>query len=264
MMNRILQGLFVAGSAFVAMACSDDNGTAPDAEMTNSTGSGGGGNSTGGSGATTSSTGGSTASTGGTSSGSNMVAITPDMSGWVEGSTNSVGIQGAWYSYNDCNTSPTNCTMNQVPPEGSFENVGGKMCTSGSTAAVAMESDFSTIWGAGIALDLNNSGGTDGMKMAYNADAEGVVGFSFNITGTAPGLRVNITSVPAGDDSHFVGGMVGENTVLFADAMQGSWVTTKTDLDTTQLLAIQFQIPTVMNQSVDFDFCVENLAAITN
>lgn len=203
-------------------------------------------------------------STGGSTASGNSVPITPDPTGWVEGSTNVVGIQGAWYSYNDCTTSPGDCTMNQIPVEGSFDNVGGKMCTSGTTAAVADQTEFSLKWGAGIGLDLNNSGGTDAMKMPYDATAHGVVGFSFTISGTnATGLRFNITSVAAGDNSHFVSAAMGENTVMFSDAMQGSWVTTKTPLDPTQLLAIQFQIPSVLNQSVAFDFCVENLAAIT-
>jgi hypothetical protein len=262
-MNRILQGFALAVLAVAPTACSDSNGTAPD--DTGSTSTGGSTTSTGGAGGSS----GSTTTTGGASSGGstasgNSVPITPDPTGWVEGRTNVVGIQGAWYSYNDCTTSPGDCTMNQIPVEGSFDNVGGKMCTSGTTAAVADQMEFSLKWGAGIGLDLNNSGGTDAMKMPYDADAAGVVGFSFTISGTdATGLRFNITSVAAGDNSHFVSAAMGENTVMFSDAMQGSWVTTKTPLDTTQLLAIQFQIPSVLNQSVAFDFCVENLAAIT-
>jgi hypothetical protein len=72
-----------------------------------------------------------------------------------------------------------------------------------------------------------------------------------------------ITSVPTGDNAHFTTAFVGDDTVLFSEVAQGSWVTTKSPLDTTQLLAIQFQIPTQMNTAVDFDFCVENLAALT-
>jgi len=265
-MNRILQGIALAVLAVAPTACSDSNGTAPD-DMS-STSTGGSTSSTGGSSGSTAATGGSTTggstSSGGSTASGNSVPITPDPTGWVEGSTNVAGIQGAWYSYNDCTTSPGDCTMNQIPVEGSFDNVGGKMCTSGNTAAVADQMEFSLKWGAGIGLDLNNSGGADAMKMPYDASAHGVVGFSFTISGTdATGLRFNITSVAAGDNSHFVSAAMGENTVMFSDAMQGSWVTTKTPLDTTQLLAIQFQIPSVLNQSVAFDFCVENLAALT-
>jgi len=176
---------------------------------------------------------------------------------------NSVGIQGAWYSYNDCADSPSACTLNHTPPTGSFANTGGKMCTKGTTVAVKAEADFSNQWGAGIALDLNNSGGATGQKLPYDAQAANVIGFFMNITGTAPGLRINITSASTGDNSHFVNGVVGANTVELTKAKQGSWVTTKTPLNPAELLAIQFQIPTVMNRAVEFDFCVEGLAALT-
>ena len=191
------------------------------------------------------------------------VPLLPDDTGWVDVGGNSVGIQGAWYSYNDCADSPSACTLNHTPPTGSFANTGGKMCTKGTTVAVKAEADFSNQWGAGIALDLNNSGGATGQKLPYDAQAANVIGFFMNITGTAPGLRINITSASTGDNSHFVNGVVGANTVELTKAKQGSWVTTKTPLNPAELLAIQFQIPTVMNRAVEFDFCVEGLAALT-
>jgi hypothetical protein len=198
----------------------------------------------------------------GTSAG-NSVPLTVDPTGWVDKGGNTVGIQGPWYSYDDCTNSPMACTMNHTPGMGAFMNMGGKMCTSGTTIAVKAEADFSKEWGAGIALDLNNSGGMNAMKMPFDANAAHVIGFSMNITGTAPGLRINITSVAAGDNAHFANGVVGANTVLLSKVTQGSWVTTKAPLDPTMLLAIQFQIPTVMNTAVDFNFCVDSLSAIT-
>lgn len=191
------------------------------------------------------------------------VLLTVDDTGWVDGAGNSVGIQGAWYAYDDCANSPGACTLNHTPPTGSFPNTGGKMCTKGTTVAVKAEADFSKQWGAGIALDLNNSGGANGQKMPFDAQAANVIGFFMNITGVAPGLRINITSASTGDNSHFVNGVVGANTVELSKAKQGSWVTTKATLNPTELLAIQFQIPTVMNKAVDFDFCVEGLSALT-
>src|SRR5262249_36572851 len=154
--------------------------------------------------------------------------------------------------------SPGACTQNHTPPTGSFPNTGGKMCTSGTTVAVTNEANFSKQWRAGIALDLNNTGGMNSQKLPHNAQAPNVIGLSLDITGTAHGLRINITSVHAGNDSHFVTGVVGSNTVELSKVKQGSWVMTKTPLDTTQLLAIQFQIPTQMNKAAAFDFCVEN------
>jgi hypothetical protein len=43
---------------------------------------------------------------------------------------------------------------------------------------------------------------------------------------------------------------------------QGSWVTARTTLDTTQLLALRFHVPSASGVVRPFDFCVEELAAI--
>lgn len=248
-------------------ACSDSSGTPADAPP----GAGGGGTMPSGSGG--SSTPGPGGGTGGdaTSSGNggaatatgNMVPLTVDATGWVDKGGNTVGIQGPWYSYDDCTDSPGMCTMNHTPGMGAFANMDGKMCTKGTTYAVKAEADFSKEWGAGIALDLNNTGGMDAMKAPFDATAAHVIGFAMNITGTAPGLRVNITSVAAGNDSHYKAGMVGANSVLLSQVKQGSWVKMPAALDPTHLLAIQFQIPSVMGKAMDFDFCVEGLSAIT-
>lgn len=255
---------------FALPACSDSSGTAPDAMGTGgSTGIGGPQTmpvTNGGSTSAPMGTAGTAPTSGGgapTTGAGNTVPLTVDDTGWVDKGGNTLGIQGPWYSYDDCTDSPMNCTMNHTPGMGAFMNMGGKMCTKGTTVAVKAEADFSKEWGAGIALDFNNSGGMNAMKLPFNATAAHVIGFSMNITGTAPGLRINITSVPAGDNAHFASGVVGPNTVLLSKVAQGSWVTTKMPLDATQLLAIQFQIPTVMNKAVDFDFCVDSLAAIT-
>jgi hypothetical protein len=255
-------------------ACSDSSGSPADAPPGSGGGPGGGtggsqisnpgagGDSTGptGSGGTPTSSG-----SGGAAPAGNAVPLTVDPTGWVDKGGNTVGIQGSWYSYDDCTDSPGACTMNHTPGTGAFENMGGKMCTKGTTYPVKAEADFSKQWGAGIALDLNNSGGMDAMKLPFDATANHVIGFSMKITGTAaPGLRVNITSVPAGNDSHYKSGMVGANSVMLSAVLQGSWVKMKAPLDQTKLLAVQFQIPSVMGKAVAFDFCVEDLAAITN
>jgi hypothetical protein len=252
-------------------ACSDSSGTPPDSmgmttmttpTATTTPGVGGSPTTSPTGTAGSSPTGTAGATTIGTPAG-NAVPLTVDPTGWVDKGGNTVGIQGPWYSYDDCANSPMACTMNHMPGMGAFMNMDGKMCTSGTTVAVKAEADFSKEWGAGIALDLNNSGGMNAMKMPFDANAAHVIGFSLNITGTAPGLRINITSVAAGDNAHFLNGVVGANTVLLSKVAQGSWVTMKAPLDPTMLLAIQFQIPTVMNKAVDFNFCVDSLSAIT-
>ena len=251
-------------------ACSDSSGTPADATPGSGGGPGAGGQAVNpGSGGSTSPAGNggtptSSGSGGAAPAAGNTVPLTVDPTGWVDKGGNTVGIQGPWYSYDDCADSPGACTMGHLPGMGEFANTNGSMCTEGTTVAVKAEADFSKQWGAGIALDLNNSGGMDAMKLPFDATANHVIGFSMNITGMAPGLRVNITSVAAGNDAHFKAGMVGANSILFSAVQQGSWVKTKTPLDPTKILAIQFQIPSVMGKAVPFKFCVENLAAITS
>ncbi len=261
-MERASLGLLILTLA----ACSDSSGKAPDAVGSGGepgaggsqqlstggsvTGAGGDSTASAGGSPTTGSGGGAGTPAGGAPPGGNTVPLTVDATGWVDKGGNTVGIQGSWYAYDDCTNSPGSCTMNHTPASGAFANTDGKMCTKGTTVAVKAEADFTKQWGAGIALDLNGSGGTDTMKLPFDAQAAHVTGF--------------FTSVAVGDNSHFKNGKVGANTVSLSEVAQGSWVKTKTPLDTTQLLAIQFQIPTVMSKAVDFDFCVEGLAAMTN
>jgi hypothetical protein len=194
------------------------------------------------------------------------VPILPDLTGWVQGDTNTVGIQGAWYSYNDCKDSPSDCTENHLPLEGGFDNIDGKMCTSGTTAAVMAETEFSSKWGAGIALDLNALGGLDTGKNPWDATANGVKGFAFTIEFNTPGaVRVNLPTTSTEVASHFTEvSTSGAQQVLWGDVQQGSWIKgpERVEFDPTTILSLQFQVPTKMKMPVPFDFCVSNLSAI--
>ena len=50
--------------------------------------------------------------------------------------------------------------------------------------------------------------------------------------------------------------------VLFADALQGSWVTTPTALTQDAIESIQFQIYTNATAAKPFDFCVSNMRVV--
>jgi hypothetical protein len=56
----------------------------------------------------------------------------------------------------------------------------------------------------------------------------------------------------------------GRHIVLFTDARQGEWVgrQDRTALDWTQVVAVQFHVPAVEQRTVDFDFCIEDLAVL--
>ena len=69
--------------------------------------------------------------------------------GWIPRECNNVGIQGAWYCYDD-GINPSGCTSGTPP-----FRAGEGMCLAGSTTL----DDTYEAWGAGIGLTLNESGG---------------------------------------------------------------------------------------------------------
>lgn len=225
---------------------------------------------------------GGTGATGGSSGaggtgGASPDVITWDADGWVEGSANTYGIQGPWYSYSDCaNAEPEGlpCTIPDpllVGPDDmpGWSATATQICTKGTAPQVIMHMGalaYSLQWGAGIALDLNSTGGEDAVKNDFDAVAAGVKGFMFDImtNGTPPqpaDVRVNIKTKATVDDSHFVTALLpaANFAVNFDDALQGTWVTTPSDLTKNAIESIQFQVYTNATAAKAFDFCVSNM-----
>lgn len=205
------------------------------------------------------------------------VPLVPDATGFIAASSNSVGVTGAWYSYVDCNdylyfdsgvpNPGVNCSLIQAPPNGSFQPASGtasKMCTKGTTAIVPTAADWQTHWGAGIGLDLNNPSGT---KLDYDANAAGVIGFCFVLSGAqlpAPPLKVNLPSDQSITDNWYfeTESTPGVKQILFTDRTLHQTNATTTPFDPSKLLSIQFQIPASMSVAVPWDFCIDQLTAI--
>jgi hypothetical protein len=207
--------------------------------------------------ASSSSSGGSAA--GGAAGACPGIPIVPDAGGSVAVGSNSVAIHGSWFVYSDCtDLKNKNCAMVTTPPANMFPNTGGKMCTSGQTSTAT------GAWGAGIALELN-----DGPpQMPYDTVAHNIKGFCFQLSGaTIPSttIRVAFPTKNNQDNAYFVPvSTPGQQTVLFADAAQGSWVTTKSAFEPTMVMLMQFQIPSSTTAPVPWDFCIEGLTAITD
>lgn len=232
-------------------------------------GSGGGGTipSSGGGGSETGGGGPSGGAPGSGGSPGTSCALVPTETGWIQADTNDCGIQGAWYYYDDCSTSPASCTAHTLPAPGTegFANTGGSMCTAGVIAPVTTEAEYSTKWGAGIALNLNQPVDSE-TKNPIATLPVAVKGFSFTVSGSqVPAeIRVTFPTPTTPDTSHFkpITTGAGNYEVLFADARQGSWVATPSDLDATQVTAIQFQVPSKMGAEVPFDFCISELKGL--
>ncbi len=272
--------ILVLSGAAAAVGCS----TAP-ASGTGGTGAGG---SPGGGGQTGSSVG---------------VLIMPDASGWVmaDPTTNATkGIQGAWYGYGDhygmtgappgdCETKGghpgTACSVITKPTlpapaagaaDAGFANVGGKMCTEGTGAMVIMGTngmpDYSNIWGAGIALDLNNTGGANSVKSPYNAIMNGVTGFSFEMeTPPLNSLRVEFPTQGVTNAAFWAGNIdqpspvvAGLNVIKWADVKGPFYDAAAPPFDPTKIMSIQFHVFTGTGGVKPFKYCVSNLKALTN
>ena len=198
--------------------------------------------------------------------------LTPQADGWVESQSNPCGVQGSWYSYNDCNDSP-DCTRGpngeptQTPGEGSFPNEGGRMCTEGVTAVPANEDEMSVKWGAGIALHLNED--EDGNPRPVGDLGIDLIGFRFTVEHlpekSDDRLRVNFPTADTDPNAHYVS-LHSDGTYnvhLDSDEIrQGDWVVEKTPLDPATIEAVQFQVPTEIGEAIDFDFCVSGLTVL--
>jgi hypothetical protein len=268
--------LFVGAVLACAAGCSEDSGAPGDTGGTGGSGAGGSG-------------------AGGAAS---SIDIKPDASGWVQADTNTLGIQGAWYSYadsigkagappGDCQSkgmhTDAECSVVKAPLPGGFPNTDGKMCTEGTVAKVinlvsgGTGPDYDNVWGAGIALDLNNSGADAGnVSSPFNATAKGVVGFSFDIDATPlSGLRVEFPTPTTTAGANYWGAAAngngkypnspvkpGTNTIKWADVTSPDTAKVAA-FDATQVLAVQFHVPANTTSSGDYKFCISNLKALT-
>ena len=198
-------------------------------------------------------------------------------------SSNSLGIQGAWYAYGDdwgTNGAPPGdceikgmhaasaCSSITFPPPAMASDAGGRritvprsrrstpgtMCLSG-TAAKVVGSDYSNMFGIGIGLDFNNQAG---VKMPYDASTNHVVGFSFHIAGIPAGASVRVElPIPATDaagDSWSItavanGDYTADLTTLGerrarSEAVVHARRARSRPFDATMVESIQFHVPT--------------------
>lgn len=254
-----------AGGSQGGAGAAAEGGAAGAAGSVEAAGSSQGGSTAAGAGGAT----GSAGSAGGVSSEpTGACNILADTDGWVGPESNACGIQGVWYWENDCLTVPDGlgCTLQQWPTGESFPNEGnGRMCAQGATGAVDDEAQFDAKWGALIGLNLNQSADSDGLKRPLGELPVRLLGFGFTLNGpiVPPVLRFNLPTAATADTPHFLAILSGAGSyeVLFDDPeiSQGSWVTPVAALDPSQITEVQVQIPSQLDASVPFDFCLENL-----
>ena len=199
------------------------------------------------------------------------VPITP-ADGWVDGASNALGIEGAFYSYAD--------TTSSVGLVGTFTGPTG--CISGTAAqvmdpctVVAPATDcFGTYWGAAMGLNLHqpkDPATGKGVETPLAYDASMLKGFAFEVTGDmVPGskdLRFKVEDA-SGEFCTPVSKKVltGTNTVLFTELLSKCWDTStaQPNADTVKsgLLKIAWAVVTRKDAAIPFNFCVSNIRAL--
>ena len=211
------------------------------------------------------------------------VPIAIDDTGFVDGTSNSLGITGYWYSFSDgsapdgetgsCQAaghSDAECSLVTAPDpdaEG-FPNSGGVMCTTGVVAQVLLGSsgdyDWSNMGFAGMGFNLNQPEDVPGV---FDASASNVIGFAFEIDQVPAHFRVQVSTPDSpssyyaywGADEYYPDSPVvpGRNVVLFSDVRSPE--VTPEPVDVTQLEGIQFVVPGNIDESVPFHYCLSNI-----
>jgi hypothetical protein len=268
---------FAVGSAACSSSPSSPTIVPAGGNANASTGTGGTGTAAGGTGTTTGGTGVSAGGAGNAAGGSSVagVPLTPTM-GWVDGASNTLGIQGAFFTYAD----PTTLTSVMSDTMSS-----SKICISGTAAKVIMPCTivppatdcYGTYWGAAIGFNLNQPNDPTtmmgGTPVPFNASA--IKGFAFDVGPGADGtatiplpsqFRFNIEDATTQYCSPAAKGVkMGSNSYSFTDVeaqcyapMPGPTATTIQ----TGVVKISWQVVTNTQSTVPFDFCISNVVAL--
>jgi hypothetical protein len=224
---------------------------------------------------------GGTTGTGGTPAPTEVVLVT-NAKGFVDG-TNAAGVEGAWYTYSDgdkdCPTAGhTSCSSFTKPASGSTftPDSSGRMCVSG-TAAEVTGSDYTNIWGAAVALDLDRPSYDGGVAEPYNATTHGYSGLAFDIDsvpvdgfGTSA-LRVEISTPSSGNDSPYWDGATMNTSPVVRGTNMISWSqvngpmylkTTPPTFTPSAMLSLHFHVVSNGAAPITFSFCISNLAML--
>jgi hypothetical protein len=219
--------------------------------------------------------------------------LVPDENGWVARTpTSPTQIQGAWFPVADgmdglgsigmCQAaghSTSDCSVFSEPnPPSPFrpdKDLG--MCTSGIVAKVSMDSDggmdWTNIWGAMIAFNLNETDPPEWHALAFDAVRYGVTGFAFDIdTEPAPEaeIKVELTTLGTESSAAYWGGKAanfspvhaGHNEFRWIDVGGPYYVSNPPQFDARTITQIAFHVSPNTAHAVSYSFCINNLTAL--
>jgi len=265
---KLVVGLSMFGTALSGIGCSssssDNGGSAGSAVIVGSSGSGGGSATTGGSG-------GGSAVAG--------VPITP-MDGWVQADSNTAMIQGALFTYAD-DTTKMSLTDTIMSGMNCMKGTAAKVDTT-CTPPAGMDC-YGVTWGAAMGLNLNQPidpttmmGSMTPLPFDLTKTNPPITGFSFDVSGNtvpvASSFRFLIDDMAANQycSPPAKGIKKGTNTFYLKDLIEECWLSSpkptdlKGDTAANNVVKIAWQVVTSNTATVPFDFCIDNIVAISN
>jgi hypothetical protein len=176
---------------------------------------------------------------------------------WVDGASNGVGVQGAFFVYVD----HSNITTISATPGESQTGY----CVSGEAAQV-LNMDFGNFFGAVAALNLQQQPGVD-TPGPYDAAAHGVTGFGFDIVGDTGGALRFVVKAFNVHDGYCINNVPDCATgcsveYQLSELSQNCWTPGGALPPVNSLSALEWQITTNTNAAVPFDYCIENIHAV--
>lgn len=138
------------------------------------------------------------------------------------------------------------------------------VCASGHAPQV-IDEQYDIMWGAGVGVFLAPE--MDGEVVPYDAIAEGVVGFAFNLTGVPSDGQLRFHLDGYEDEGIYCSAALlqeGYNEVLFSDLTRDCWdpESESATPDLTRLENMQWQIVTNSEFGYDYDFCISDIRTL--
>jgi hypothetical protein len=264
-MNSALR--FILGVSVLATAVGCDNGAGDDTNKGGPVAVPNAGTSNASSGTSSTATGGTASGTGGTNSVLPSGVPLTAADGWVDVMSNTLGIQGAMFSYAD-DTSMMGLTEDFIGADACIKGTAAKVDLKCTPVAPATDC-YGTFWGAAIGLNLNQPNdpatGMGGDPMPYDASA--LKGFAFDIEGAAvpTSLRFKVENASGEFCSPPAKPVkLGANTFLFSDLMTQCWKAGGMSAETAKsgIVKIAWQVVTNDKSAVPFDYCVKDVRAL--
>jgi hypothetical protein len=264
---RTLLGVSVLALAVGSAACSS-SGTA-----TNNNGAAGKGPTIVGTGGGTSS--GGSGAGGGSGDLPPGVPLTP-INGWVDGMSNSLMIQGAFFSYSDTVSGMGLVSDVMTTSSACMKGIAAKVIMPCTIVPPATDC-YGTYWGAAIGFNLNQP--NDPVTMMGGTpvpfDASAITGFAFDIGPGTDGVmtvplpsqfRFNIEDATTQYCTASAKGVApGPNIKHFTDVESMCYAMTPGPMATTiqkGVVKISWQVVTNTGSTVPFDFCISNVRAL--